>query len=261
MIEYSIEMESIVMTKSENHKFFDPEYADYWLKKTDKNISTPKSELPGDTNILFDYLGKLNLKDSCKVLDVGCGHGRLLKDLKKNFSCVQAIDYSYAAIELAKKTNQNISLLVGEAESLPFTSNSIDVLICWAVFDGIRQEEAFREFIRILRPGGYLALTGKRYEYCRDDTAAIAAEKGARRKGFPGSYTRFPDFIRVLEEAKIRLVNQVHFPKRGDAAILNLVDGSLPQRSYEYFIVVQKTEDTKLRNFSFSERHSDVCDL
>ena len=102
------------------------------------------------------------------LLDVGCGTGPMIELLAselpgKNYT---GIDLTPRMIEVAnRKGIDGARFVVGDAEDLPFDSESFDIVICANSFHHYpRPQRFFDEVARVLRPGGRLVL--------RDYTAA-----------------------------------------------------------------------------------------
>jgi 2-polyprenyl-3-methyl-5-hydroxy-6-metoxy-1,4-benzoquinol methylase len=107
-------------------------------------------------DILSEYTGK---KDRpLRILDIGCGTGLLMRDLGQ-FGTVQGIDSSPLAIEYCKKRGlTNVSL--ASATSLPFDSNSFDVVVILDVLEHLEDDGAgCRELARVLDTGGIAIIT------------------------------------------------------------------------------------------------------
>jgi 2-polyprenyl-6-hydroxyphenyl methylase/3-demethylubiquinone-9 3-methyltransferase len=107
---------------------------------------------------LSHVLGKIDPGE--KVLDLGCGYGRILPDLAQKAGMVVGIDKSDSSLILAKETINNISncvLVQVNAVQLSFIKNAFDVVIC--IQNGISafhvdQKELIMESIRVTKPGG-----------------------------------------------------------------------------------------------------------
>ena len=67
------------------------------------------------------------------LLDVGCGTGRYLGPLSKEFDNVQGIDVSKNMVYLAKKNGDEVRL--GDCNNLPFEDNSFDVVLSIGVLE------------------------------------------------------------------------------------------------------------------------------
>lgn len=117
------------------------------------------------TTIFYQSLHKrllsyLSLPHPPYVLDLGCGTGRLLNRLAKNFPDLQGIgvDLSPQMLKEARDTNQHHPRLIftqGNAENLPCADNQFD-----AVFNTIsflhypNPQQVFKEVSRVLKPQG-----------------------------------------------------------------------------------------------------------
>jgi SAM-dependent methyltransferase len=105
------------------------------------------------------------------VLDVGCGDGaRTLANLPDDSI---GVDISRRGLELAAETVPGARLLQSEMRSLPLRDDVVDAITAYhAVFHVPRADHpaVYREFTRVLRPGGRLLMTlpGGRFETVRD---------------------------------------------------------------------------------------------
>jgi ubiquinone/menaquinone biosynthesis C-methylase UbiE len=110
------------------------------------------------------------------VLDVGCGTGILsflaLEQGSANVVCADLSGYMLG--QCRKKANalgygpDRIDFRQLDAESLPFESNSFDAVISGMVLGFIpNQKSTIREMVRVLRPGGVLAISthGPKFYY------------------------------------------------------------------------------------------------
>lgn len=110
---------------------------------------------------IIKYLGTLNHKFE-NVLDIASGTGDLTLELlnlnpKKVFSC----DISEKMIEVQKKKikNDKLEIVVADVESLPYKSNSIDlVTIGFGVRNFNNLEKALKEIHRVLNYKGILVV-------------------------------------------------------------------------------------------------------
>ena len=101
------------------------------------------------------------------ILEIGCSSGLKLRKLCKYFDASGfGIDQSNNAIEVGNQENKkdainNISLQVGTADTLPFESQSIDLVFfgfCLYLLDRSDIFKAIAEADRILKPGGFIAI-------------------------------------------------------------------------------------------------------
>lgn len=97
------------------------------------------------------------------VLDAGCGTGRMIGYLAGLDSelVIAGSDLSPSMLEVARETHPGLELVVGDNEDLPFDDGRFDGVLAW--YSTIhtpphRLGDVFREFFRVLRPGGSLLL-------------------------------------------------------------------------------------------------------
>lgn len=106
---------------------------------------------------LIPLLGALAGK---KVLDVGAGTGRLSLPLANRGAVVTALDVSPKMLELVKRKNAKINIVVGDAESLPFADGSFDIVTAAFLIVHLKNPTGFfDEAYRVLKDGGILAVT------------------------------------------------------------------------------------------------------
>lgn len=102
-------------------------------------------------------LAALGPVDGQRVLDAACGPGLYLRELLSRGATVTAFDASLSMIELARRqTGSQIRIdhaVLGEP--LPYGDNVFDIVVCaLAIHHAADRGAAFREFFRVLRPGG-----------------------------------------------------------------------------------------------------------
>jgi len=98
------------------------------------------------------------------LVDIGCGHGRILKLLASRARRAVGVDIDsdarrFARAELLLAGLPNCTLRQGDMYRLPLGDNTFDTAILDDVlFDAERPRDAIAEAVRILRPGGRLLL-------------------------------------------------------------------------------------------------------
>ena len=111
---------------------------------------------------IIDFLKekKILLEDTV-IADIGSGTGILTKIFLDNGNQVYGVEPNKDMREAAEKHLQgftNFSSLEGSAESTGLEENCIDLIIVGQAFHWFDVEEAKREFKRILKPNGNVAL-------------------------------------------------------------------------------------------------------
>jgi ArsR family transcriptional regulator len=100
------------------------------------------------------------------LVDIGSGHGRILKMLSSRARRAVGVDIDpdarrFARAELLLAGLPNCTLRQGDMYRLPLGDNEFDTAILDDVlFDAERPTDAIAEAVRILRPGGRLLLLG-----------------------------------------------------------------------------------------------------
>jgi len=104
--------------------------------------------------------------DAGRLIDVGCGTGRLLGYIKDNWPslAVSGLDLSRAYLDAATRLLRrfsNVDLVVGAAEAMPLPDADFDVVVCTYLLHELPRRVRPRvaaEIARVLRPGGRLIL-------------------------------------------------------------------------------------------------------
>lgn len=160
------------------------------------------------------------------VLDVACGTGDLALEIRRaipDSAAVLGVDFAgpmlHNALRKSRARNATITWIEGDGLRLPFADNQFDLL---TIAFGIRNMEslpgALREFRRVLRPGGRLAIL----EFSRPENPLVRA-------------VYYPYFLHVLPRIGALLSRKsaylylpfsvLHFPKRGELARMMLRAG------------------------------------
>ena len=100
----------------------------------------------------------LKNKKSLQILDIGTGTGRML-ELLECYGKTTGIDYSDETIKFCRKRGFT-NVIKGDAHHLPFNDNLFDLICAFDLIEHLEcDEEAIKEFFRVLRKGGILFLT------------------------------------------------------------------------------------------------------
>jgi len=110
---------------------------------------------------VLEEVANLKLAGSARVLDAGCGPGFLSRDLLDLGYRVVSMDLSEGMIREARNNIglERASLSRGSIEALPYADSTFDLVCCCGVIEYLPDyEKAAREFLRVLKPGGFLIL-------------------------------------------------------------------------------------------------------
>jgi ubiquinone/menaquinone biosynthesis C-methylase UbiE len=116
--------------------------------------------------LVLDVLERAGVAEGCRVLDVGCGRGEVVLNAARVGAWALGIDYSDAALGLARRMRgehpdfaERASFLKCDAKLLPLAPASIDRVFMLDVVEHLHPwelEAALREVHRVLRPDGAL---------------------------------------------------------------------------------------------------------
>jgi SAM-dependent methyltransferase len=108
-----------------------------------------------------------------RVLDVGCGDGRLAS--LYGAAEVICVDSSEAAVAAARA--RGLDARLADAEQLPFADESFDVVTASHMLYHVPdQDRALAEFVRVLRPAGRFAGIYNTREHLRELWRVVGAE-------------------------------------------------------------------------------------
>jgi ubiquinone/menaquinone biosynthesis C-methylase UbiE len=127
-----------------------------------------------------------------RVLEVGCGTGRWLRDVSHSAAFVAGADASFGML---KQCDLDVPLVNARANSLPFRDTSFDVVFCVNALHHFDDATGFiRDASMLLMPGGTLAIVGidprtirSRYIYAYFETT-LATDLG-----------RYPSFGQIVD--------------------------------------------------------------
>lgn len=96
-----------------------------------------------------------------RVLDAGSGTGTWVRFLRDHGYRAVGLDYSRELIDHLRARDAGIEWVHGPIQAIPLPDASVDAIISWGVIehDLAGPEAALREFLRVLKPGGWAFLT------------------------------------------------------------------------------------------------------
>jgi len=143
----------------------DSKYADYLMAKTRQDYNLIAGDFSRTRNRVWEELEFLEkyVYDNEKILDVGCGNGRLYELFKERTVDYYGIDFSEELVGIAGKRYPQFKFQVADALNLPFPASFFDKVFGIAIFHHIPSKELRARFLkeikRVLRPDGSLVIT------------------------------------------------------------------------------------------------------
>jgi phthiocerol/phenolphthiocerol synthesis type-I polyketide synthase E len=128
-------------------------------------VELPKRYLNKNcVQLVLELIGDCPVRSTDSVLDVGCGRGGTLSVFKQFFKVSKrtGLDLSPLAVAFCRQQHgdENTVFVEGDAESLPFEDNSMDIVTNVESSHCYPNIERFFEGVRrVLKPGGYFLYT------------------------------------------------------------------------------------------------------
>lgn len=170
------------------------------------------------------FLKALHLKKSSKpikLLDVGCGNGRLAHFLKNHPIDYTGIDNSREMIRISKKKNVSARFKIADACKLPFQKNSFHSVWMIAVLHHLPTEQlrnrCLKETKRVLEKNGTLMLTvwnllpQKKYRTYIDSKTSDAFIPWGKEKKWNRYYHAFTlkELTKLIQGAGFSIVKKI----------------------------------------------------
>src|SRR5262245_43293238 len=138
---------------------------------------------------------RLGLEEGARVLDVGCGTGRLTHWIAERVGIIGAvtgIDPLEERIHIAGSRGGNVRFEVGQAEDLrAFEDASFDAVCMSSVLHWVTDKtRALAEVRRVLRPGGRLGVTTVAQELSKAGTVGQILDSLLARAPYAGRVDR-----------------------------------------------------------------------
>lgn len=128
-----------------------------------------------------------------KVLDAGCGTGILTREVRRRGARVTGLDLSESMLGVAREVCPNVAFHKGNVCDLPFETDTFDVAVSAFMLMFVPQpEDAIREIIRVVRPGGRIAFSvwqnldqNPVYRHLAAATKEVAGDDSAQAMAWP----------------------------------------------------------------------------
>ena len=170
-------------------------------------------KLNGYGRSLDQYLANhpLPVSRGAKILDAGCGTGLLTLALLRSLHfpvSITALDLSSTSISAARKAveespgrTRDVTFTEGNLLSLPFSDNSLDLVVTSGALEYVPLSEGMAEIARVISLGGHML-----HLPCRPSPASTFLEILFRFKSHPRR--------EILNETKrhFRMVHEYRFP-------------------------------------------------
>ncbi|HEX6981489.1 MAG TPA: class I SAM-dependent methyltransferase [Balneolaceae bacterium] len=178
---------------------------------TKTNLFTEKSEAyakyrPGyPAEAINAILDPFKAQKTIKIIDIGAGTGIASRLMAERGALVTAIEPNGSMIASAR-SHERVNYIQARAECTPVDTNSADIVTSFQAFHWFNFKKSLKEFNRILKPGGKLALVWNYWDV-RDTFTASYAEliNDAARKN-PSRIEPYEGFPGKLKKQRMRLL-------------------------------------------------------
>jgi ubiquinone/menaquinone biosynthesis C-methylase UbiE len=210
------------------------------------------------TRVVEPLLDAADVGPGTRVLDVATGPGYAAAEAAERGATVVGMDVADAMISLARRLHPQLDFREGSAEALPLPGESFDAVVGNFVMLHLgRPEQAAGEFVRVLAPGGRLALTvwdlPERARFLGVFLDAVAEAGASPPEEIPVGppFFRFSDddeFLRLLhdqglEEARVNTLSFVHRASSPDELWRGLLGGTVRTSA----LILQQTDEMRGR--------------
>jgi ubiquinone/menaquinone biosynthesis C-methylase UbiE len=114
---------------------------------------------PGYPAELVD-LACAGLGPRSRVLEVGCGTGKLTRDLAQRGFAIDAVDPGEGMVVVARRAAPEATFHIGRFEDIEPPGGAFDAVFSATAFDWVDPQVGWAKVARLLRPGGTFGLFG-----------------------------------------------------------------------------------------------------
>ena len=163
---------------------------DYWAKRW----GDIPADLPMENKSVYPLkYAELTVRDKTgKILEAGCGAGRILRYYHNHGYDILGFDFIDVAIEKLRQADSSLQAEVGDITNLRFADESFDYVLAFGLYHNLEQglEAAVAETSRILRSGGRVCASF-RADNIQTRLTDWLTERRARKAGLQGENRSF----------------------------------------------------------------------
>ena len=181
----------------------------YWEKRWN-NIDADEIMKNTKSYPLKYTLEAISMNDSRqKILEAGCGAGRILSYLyDKNFNVV-GIEFIQSAVEKIKKKYSNIQVYTMDILKTSFTDNEFDTILAFGLYHNFQLHDFKKSLIetkRILKDNGILCFSFRADNIQNFILDKIKNKKSNQVKKFHKLNLKSSEIVKILEENNFNIL-------------------------------------------------------
>lgn len=125
----------------------------YW-KKIEKDVNELENASEYPLHLVDRYADK-----NKKMLELGCGLGRVLKHYHYKGYNIEGIEYDEGCVNTLRREDNTLRVRHADITNLPYSDGSFDIAMAFGIIGHLEHDmaKAFREVNRIMKQGGLLA--------------------------------------------------------------------------------------------------------
>ncbi len=127
---------------------------DYWHDRWD---SLPPDEAMNNKEVYPLKFSEMTIQNKeGKILEAGCGAGRILRYYHNNGYSIEGFDYIENAINKLREIDSTLDIEVADICNLPYKDNSFDYILAFGLYHNLENnlDKAIDETARVLKEGG-----------------------------------------------------------------------------------------------------------
>ena len=193
---------------------------DYWEKRWDSIETDEAMENPSKYPLKYtNETLKKNETKNPKILEAGCGAGRIVKYLEKNNYDVTGIDFIDTAIKKIKISNPTFKVFTEDIKKTSFQNNQFDVILSFGLyhnFDLENVKSALKETLRILNKNGLLC-----FSFRMDNIQNYILDNFIKKKKIKEENLNFHK-LNLTEQELINLINEMNLNILSKSYVVNM---------------------------------------
>lgn len=184
-----------------------------------------RAEASLDLAMVDAFIEAVRTSAYVRVLDAGCGTGRMSRYIADRRCRVEGLDLSSNMVAMARRDHGDLVFTVGSLADLPYSNCQFDGVMLWYSIihtSPSGQQQIFDEVARVLRPGGHVLVGFQGGQGTRDVSEAyrqFGHEIQLERHLYTADQVTAQMLAAGLSEV-CRLVRRAQGRERDDQAVL-----------------------------------------